>query len=182
MNNTCRTILKYAFITSLAFAMTAHAQPAGPPSPDMKAAHRDMKAAHEAMRAQQMEDMKIILRLRPDQEPALATFMAADGSGLMDMHAPDEMHGPPKALSTPERLAEMARRDAALSTSRDANRQALAKFYGVLSADQQKVFDAAMRLQGRSHAGHDGLGPKIERKIIMRVGPGGPKPPHGAPH
>lgn len=176
MNVQHSRILRSTLLAAFAFAVTAHAQPAGPPQMG------DMKAMHDAMKQQRMEDLKTVLRLRPDQEPALAAFLAAQGPGRMGApgHGPD--HGPPKALSTPERLAEMAKHQAEMSARLEAHRQALTRFYAALTAEQQKVFDAAMRLQSGPHGGPDGPGPKIERRIIMHGGPGGPMPPHGAPH
>lgn len=176
MNIQHRRILQSAILATLACAVTAQAQPSGPP------AMGGMKAMHEAMSAQRAEDLKIILRLRPEQEPALAAFMAAHRPNAMMMHGPGDMQTTPKALSTPERLSEMARRDAEMAAAREAQRQALARFYAILTGDQQKVFDAAMRLQGGAHGGTDGPGPRLERRVIIRGALDGPMPPHGAPH
>ena len=158
----------------LAFASFAHAQPAapdglhgrrGPPT-------AEMRARHEAMRQQRLEDLKTILRLRPDQEPALAAFMEAHRPPVHEFDGPPE----PKALTTPQRLDEMARREAEMAARHERMRQALAKFYAALSPEQQKVFDALLRL----HASHDG--PMGDHRMMMRRdGPDGPMPGHEPP-
>lgn len=126
-------------LSTVAYAQHAARSPGTPGAPPAA----DMRARHEAMMKQHAEDLKIVLRLRPDQEPALAALVAA--------HHPDEMRdmdemGPaePQAQTTPERLDRMA----AMAAEQEKMRQALAKFYAVLSPEQQKVFDALMRLQG----------------------------------
>jgi hypothetical protein len=170
---------------ALALATVAHAQPPGPPAggPHVVMMHggqpsAEMKAAHEAMMKQHLEDLKTVLRLRPDQEGALQAFVAAhhpEGGMPMMMHG--GMHGPDegKAMTTPERLAEMAKHESAMAAEHEKQRQALAKFYAALSPDQQKVFDALQRLHGGPMGGHDGPG---MRRIMIRGPGGGPMPGH----
>ncbi len=189
MNRRLSLILTSAVLApaALAVAMSAHAQPAG----DHPGGHggpppmAQMKAMHEAMMKQHMEDMKTILRLRPDQEPALAAFMASHHTGMKAMHGPGGMHGgpgmmkgPPEPRTTPERLEQMAKHEAAMSAERDKGRQALAKFYAALSPEQQKVFDAVQRLQHGGKGGPDG--PRMKR-IVIHGGPGVPMPKHDRP-
>ena len=152
----------------------AWAQPAGPPGGhDVRVIRHggppseEMKARHEAMKKQHLEDLKTVLRLRPDQEAALAAFTAA--------HEPQrfEMKLDGKAQTTPERLDQMAKREETMRAARDKHRQALAKFYAALSPDQQKVFDALHRLQGHGGGhgpmmGHGGLA-----TMGLHGGPGG---------
>lgn len=170
-------------------ATAAVAQPAPPPMPPMPhMSEVDMKAHHAAMQKQHMEDLKIVLRLRPDQEPALAAFMAAHEPKTFTRKLPE-----PSSLTTPQRLEEMSKVEAEMDAHRKAARDALTRFYAALSPDQQKVFDALHRLKGHDgpgghggrfvmhggpggHGGHGG-GPNI---MIMRGhGPGGPD--HDAP-
>ena len=151
-------------------ASAASAQPAPPPGPHGRHAPEDMQAMHAQMAKRHAEDLKIILRLRPDQESALAAFVAS--------HAPKRvrvtMGGPAEApLTTPERLDKMAKAEAAMAAARDSRRDALAKFYAALSPDQQKVFDALQRMHG------PGGGPGMKR-VEIRRGPGGPGA-HGGP-
>jgi hypothetical protein len=148
-----------------------------------------MKARHEAMQKQHLEDLKIVLRLRPDQEPALAAFVDAHKPQIREMKGPRE----PKTLTTPQRLDEMAKRDAEMSAQHQRMRDALAKFYAALSPEQQKVFDALQRLKGPhggpggpmmmhggpGRGGGHGGGPRM---VMMRHGgPDGPEPGHEPP-
>ena len=157
---------------ALALATLAHAQPAGPPHGPHGPPNAEMKARHEAMQKQRLEDLKIVLRLRPDQEPALAAFAAAHKPQVQEMKSPRE----PKALTTPQRLEEMSKHEAEMTAQHQRMREALAKFYAVLSPEQQKVFDALQRLKGQHRGpmmGHGG-GPRM---IMMRHGgPDGPAP------
>ena len=156
----------------LALSLSAQAQPGHPPGmhgegPPMA----EMKAMHEAMAAQRMTDMKTLLRLRADQESALAALMEAEGPKVMMLHGgPGGMMRPPKAMTTPERLDDMAKQDADRTAAQDKGRKALATFYAVLSPDQQKAFDALSRLR---QAGPGGPGGPDIRRIIMRGGPAG---------
>lgn len=157
--------MKRRIILALApalFATTAMAQPPGPP-PGPPA---EMKAHHEAMRKQHIEDLKIVLRLRPDQEPALAAFMAAHEPRKFTRKLPA-----PGSLTTPQRLEEMAKVEAEMDAHQKAHREALGKFYAALSPEQQKVFDALHRLKGHGPGGHG------ERRFMIHGGPGG----HGGP-
>jgi len=167
---------------ALAVATTALAQPVGAPpmhgGPHADLAGPDMKARHEAMRRQHMEDLKTVLRLRPDQESALAAFIAAHEPRIVKRDLPD----PAAAQTTPQRLEAMARHEAEMRARHEEMRQALAKFYAALSPEQQKVFDALQRLKGPPGHGGPMMGDP------MRSGPGphvvirhgleeGPEPP-----
>ncbi len=166
---------------ALALATVAVAQPATPPS----APHgphgpptAEMKAHHEAMRKQHAEDLKIVLRLRPDQEAALAAFLATHEPKTFERRLPA-----PGSMTTPQRLDEMAKVEAEMDAHHKAARDGLAKFYAALSSDQQKVFDALHRLKGHGgpggrrmmvhgRGGHMGGGPGAI--MMRRHGPGGP--------
>jgi hypothetical protein len=171
---------------ALAFAaVAAHAQPPAGPGPGhpMMAMHGrpspEMKAMHEAMMKQHIEDLKTVLRLRPDQEAALQAFVAAHHppEGMDKMH--DGPMQPPKALTTPERLDEMAKHEAEMRAEHETMRQALSKFYASLSPDQQKVFDALQRLQGPHGGGHMMMmgGPGMRRLMIHHGPMDVPMPP-----
>jgi hypothetical protein len=173
---------------ALAFATLAHAQPpGGPGGPVVRMIHggqdgAGFKAMHEAMMEQHMEDLKTVLRLRPDQDAALQALMAAHhppegGPGAIMRH--DGPPRPPKAMTTPERLAEMAEREQAMAAEHEKMRAALARFYAALTPEQQKVFDALQRLQGGHGHGPGGMmgGPRIRRIEIRRPGGPGEHPP-----
>jgi hypothetical protein len=106
-----------------------------------------MREAHEQQR---VADLRTVLRLRPDQEPALNAFLQA---GLQAGRRPkmDGRRGPPPqgaAMTTPQRLDEMAKREAERTAEGQRRAEALRTFYAALSPDQRQVFDALMRLQG----------------------------------
>ncbi|HXA38112.1 MAG TPA: Spy/CpxP family protein refolding chaperone [Phenylobacterium sp.] len=159
-----RPILRQAALTALAALGAASiAAPAAwaqddsrgqRPTPDqIHARMRQMREAHERQRA---ADLRTILRLRPDQEPALAAFLQSHerpgGPG-----EPGERRGPPgeaptaMAMTTPQRLDEMARRDAQREALHNRRAEALRTFYAALSPEQRQVFDALQRM----HGGHE---------------------------
>lgn len=179
-----RKLVLAAAVAGLATAAQAQA-PAHPPGAHA-APSAEIKARHEAMRKQHMEDLKTVLRLRPDQEAALAAFAAAHEPRTMERRMP-EGDG---AMTTPQRLDAMAKHEAEMRAEHERMRAALSKFYAALSPDQQKVFDALHRLQG-GHGGrmmmmrHGGPmghgGPGM--MMMRRHGPaGGPEDGHDGPH
>ena len=160
----------------------ATAQPAPPPGhgphggPHGGPPSAEMKARHEAMQKQHVEDLKTVLRLRPDQEAALTAFVASPEPRRFERKLPA-----PGSQTTPQRLDEMAKADAEMAARHKETRDALAKFYAALSPDQQKVFDALQRLKGGHGGGHrrmvrgphgKGGGPNVF--MMRRGGPGGP--------
>ncbi|WP_296597557.1 Spy/CpxP family protein refolding chaperone [Phenylobacterium sp.] len=156
-----------AVAPALALAAAAHAQPA---MPDQHAAHGppgammgEMKAHAEAMQKQHLDDLRTILRIRPDQESALAAFVDAHKPMMREFKAPPE--GQP--LTTPQRLEQMAKHDAEMTAQHERMRQALSKFYAALSPDQQKVFDALQRMHGPPP------GPMGPDMMMMHGGPSG---------
>lgn len=116
--------------------MIYHREP-GPPSPEME----KQMAEH---RAQEARDMRLVLRLRTDQEAAWQAFQTA--------LAPPPMSGPPAppppAATTPERLDAMGRRRTEMDARRAKADAAIRTFYAALSPEQQQVFDALERLRG----------------------------------
>jgi hypothetical protein len=180
-----RMILAPALAALLATA--AAAQPAahagagrmGPPT-------AEMTARHEAIKKQHVEDLKTVLRLRPDQEAALAAFVAAHEPRRFERKLPE-----PGAMTTPQRLDDMAKMEAEMAAHHREAREALTKFYAALSPEQQKVFDALQRLKGGpgGHGGRRmmlmGRGGGPDTIMMMgRHGPGGRHegPPGGPPH
>jgi Spy/CpxP family protein refolding chaperone len=153
-----------AAAASVAVSCGARAQiePHRPP-PEFQA----MREAHERQRAQ---DLRTILRLRPDQEPVLTAFLQSHRRS-----PPPERRGPPAAapprgpMTTPQRLDEMARREAEHAQARQRRADAIRAFYAALSPEQRPVFDALMRM----HEGPHGPGGRGGH------GFGGPDGPHG---
>jgi len=150
----------------------------GPPPADIQAMHQ----AHERQMAQ---DLRTVLRLRPDQEPALAAFMAAMAPPGMPMHAEEPKPGAMN-LTTPQRLDMMARHEAEMAAMAERHRRAISAFYAALTPEQQQVFDALQRMHGglghRGHGGmmmhHGGMGPRpMGHGIAPMDGPDVPPPP-----
>ncbi|MEW5684899.1 MAG: Spy/CpxP family protein refolding chaperone [Pseudomonadota bacterium] len=151
--------LRLALALAIAAAATgAVAQPAGPPPRPGEAPSAEMKARHEALKKQHLEDLRTVLRLRPDQEPALAAFAASHEPKRFEMKLPEP------GATTPQRLEAMGRHEAEMRAQHEQMRQALSKFYAALSPEQQTVFDALQRLKGPG-----GPGP-----LMMSHGPDGP--------
>ncbi|MDZ4369991.1 MAG: Spy/CpxP family protein refolding chaperone, partial [Phenylobacterium sp.] len=135
-------------------ATTAVAQPAPGAAPGARSApSAEMQARRDAARKQRTDDLRAILRLRPDQEPALAAYLAAQapqrrGPGMTARPEPGAA-----PLTTPQRLDRMAQRTAEMNRRHDARRKAVETFYAALAPDQQRAFDALQRLQGPKAGG-----------------------------
>jgi hypothetical protein len=152
------------------------------PTPDqMHARMQEMRQAHERQHA---ADLRTILRLRPDQEAALTAYLQShtrpDGAGK----TPGERRGPPggagAAMTTPQRLDEMARHDAEREAMQKRHAEALRIFYAALSPEQRQVFDALQRMHGGGHMGGHmgGRGGWGGHGMGGHMGgPGGPPPP-----
>lgn len=156
------SLMTIAAVVALAAPFAAFAQPA-PPGPALAA---EMRGQREAIEAQRHEDLRTILRLRPDQQAAFSAFVQAvkPPPGAEGMDAPKPR--PMEHLTTPQRLNEMAQREARFAGERQHRTEALQAFYAALSPEQRQVFDALMRFQGPPPA----LG-----------GPPGPDGPHRPP-
>ena len=125
-----------------ATAQMAPMDHAGSPAP------AEMQARHEARERQRAQDLRIILRLRPDQEAALTTLLAHAPRPPMERPEPSL-----EALTLPQRLDEMGQHESRMMAERQAHIEALKAFYAALSPEQRQVFDALMRLQGPHGAG-----------------------------
>ncbi|MGZ3402398.1 MAG: Spy/CpxP family protein refolding chaperone [Phenylobacterium sp.] len=145
----------------------------GPPG-DMRARMQALREAHERQYAQ---DLRTILRLRPDQDAALAAYLQ---SHRRPESPPDGRGGPPDApMTTPQRLDAMARREAEHAEMQRRHAEALRAFYAALNPDQRQVFDALQRMHGEGHE-HGGWGghPDFGGPMDGHGGrPGGPPPP-----
>jgi protein CpxP len=149
-----------AFATALALASAAQAQspPAGPGPWMRHAPSPEMQARREAHEQQRIADLRTVLRLRPDQEAALAAFLKSHG-GPPEGPMHDEPMAPPEAMTTPQHLDQMARWQARRAAEAQRRTDALKAFYAALSPEQQKVFDAVMRLrEAHGPGGHQAPG------------------------
>ena len=139
-----------------------------------------MQAMREARERQHAQDMRTILRLRPDQEPALTAFLQSRKPPA-GVSAKPERRGPPaEAMTTPQRLDEMARGEAERAARRLRRADGLQAFYTALSPDQRQVFDALQRMRGpgRENGREGGRGGSGG---WGRHGSGGPRGPMGGP-
>lgn len=154
---------------------------AGQAPPQMQA---QMKAMREARQHQRAQDLRTILRLRPDQEPALTAFLQShEPPGGGSMGRPQRRGPPDQAMTTPQRLDEMARREAEHDALRQRRTDALRAFYAALGPDQRQVFDALQRMDGpgREHGRGDGGGPGGWGRHGFRGPAGGPSPGSPSP-
>ena len=133
----------------------------GPGGPMMMRHHRlDPEA-----RAQHLRD---VLQLRADQDGALKAYLAALEPKDWSKDGPKKelVEGPPKILTTPERLDRETEHLARAKARIDATRA----FYAALSPSQKKAFDALGPMGG-------GHGPMMRRVEFhhLKGGPDGPR-------
>ena len=159
MKRSVKPLLLATLLAGVAFATVA--QPGTPAShaPCHAAADGERHGGRfERMKARMSERadaLKATLQLRPEQEAAWNSYLAA-------LQPPADLARPARAdlreLTTPQRLdrmAELRKAHDAAFTQRDAATRA---FYAQLDAAQQKAFDAqtARRMHGHDrHRHHD---------------------------
>ena len=161
----------------------------GPPADARAKMHAQMQAMREAHEKQHAQDLRTILRLRPDQEGALTAYLQSHkrpegprGDRQGPPGGPGRTPGaaPGAPMTTPQRLDAMARREAEHAAMQQKHAEALRAFYAALSPEQRQVFDALQRMHGGGHGGghmggHGGWG---GHGMGGRMGgPGGPPPP-----
>lgn len=122
------------------------------------------------MRAQHADDVALLIGLRPDQRPALDTFLAAvmPQHGDRDRGERRPMGDAPAPDAAPEgtiaRLDKMAAHVDRADTEAKQRIEATRTFYAGLTPDQQRRFDALERLHHgamrQRMMGHGGPGPR----------------------
>ena len=123
--------------------------------------------------ADQARELRTALKLRPDQEPGLQAFInavtpTAAEQARMRQAPPNESR-----MTTPQRLDAMMSHMDEMRTIMTARVQATKAFYGQLSPDQQRAFDAMGSQSGpEPMGGPGGFGPQSEP-------PGGPNSAFG---
>jgi hypothetical protein len=162
-------------------AVAALAQPAAAPGADGPDAGRRQawaqqwqahRQAHMEAEARRLHD---VLNLKPDQDAALHTLLAALAPAHKDGEpgkGPDGgwKHDDGEQLTTPQRLDRMAARFSEHQAAFQQKAAAIKQFYAVLSPEQQRAFDALPGLM-HPHMGHmHGMGPE-------RMGMGPPMEP-----
>jgi protein CpxP len=153
----------------------------GPPQagmgPGRHGGHGDWAAKRAEMRQQRMQDLKTVLRIRPEQEAAFQAFEASmtpehgPGDHGPDGRGPGGPDGARATETTPQALDKMAAWQAKREQRMAARAEGVKRFYAALSPEQQKVFDALRRLS-HEHGGHHGFGSGHDHG-----GPGGPGGP-----
>jgi hypothetical protein len=119
-------------------------------------------ARMEAMMAKRHDALRAKLKLTPEQEGAWTTFTAA-----MKPPARTDFKRPDRAeldkLTTPERIDKMRalrnERMTAMNAAMDQREEAIKTFYGVLNADQKKIFDGEHARMGARLGEHFGPRP-----------------------
>lgn len=145
-----RTSNPVAFMTAtaigLSLALGASAQAAPPAQPPSAASAPSMRGEMGARHEQHAARLRAILQLRPDQEPALSSFMDAMAQLMTRKGSQEGVQQ--DASTTPRRLdAQRARLQARLSAF-DAYAEATRRFYGQLTPAQQRAFDALYPMMG----------------------------------
>jgi hypothetical protein len=116
------------------------------------------------MAEEHAQRLRAVLQLRPDQEPALKTLIAAMLPDPAKMEQRRAERGEMRNLTTPQRLDRMQARMAERQQQFARRAEAIKRFYAQLSPAQQKAFDAmheghgGMHGPGRGHGG-PGFGP-----------------------
>lgn len=173
MHNRFLSLALAGLLSSAGFAALAQTPPAGTPdgaAKPMMGASGPMGGQHsmrgrmdpskmEAMMAKRHDALKAKLKLTPEQEGAWTTFTAAmKPPARTDFKRPDRAEM--DKLTTPERIDKMRalrnERMTAMNAAMEQREDAIKTFYGVLSADQKKVFDAEHARMGAMHGEHHG--------------------------
>ncbi|CAN7500573.1 Spy/CpxP family protein refolding chaperone [Phenylobacterium sp. LjRoot225] len=163
-----------AFALYLAMGAAAFAQPmagmpgmAGDGRGDM--AHGKMMTAHAPSPAERAGRLRDLLQLRPAQEPALQSFVAALDAAHKGVSGGGMDKSAPMPRTTPERLARMQQMMAQHQTAATAMMDAVRKFYDQLDAGQKRAFDALPMMM------HGGMGMRVHMGSMR--GPMGEPPP-----
>lgn len=148
MNRSASTLLLSGLIAVFSSGAIAQAPAAADGKPRMEHRHgqHDPAKMQEKI-AKRLADFKTKLAITSAQESAWTTFAAAMQPPATRPARPtrEEM----AAMTTPVRIDKMRTLRAQRQSMMDTRADAAKAFYGVLSADQKKTFDAAaMRMMG----------------------------------
>ncbi len=136
----------------------------------------EMRQKMEEHRAAMAQDLRTILKLRPDQEVAFTAFQASMTPPPRQERMKHD-RAAMETLTTPQKLDMMlAKMDERMARMRK-HVEATKAFYAALSPEQQHTFDALERLHRGGMAGHGWAGRGWGGHSGMH-GPGeGPSPP-----
>jgi len=111
----------------------------------------DPAKMHER-RAAHMAELKGKLKLNAAQDGAWTDYLAAmqppANQQRMDREGRQQMHQAMQAMTTPQRLDRMTAMKAERDAQMQQRQQATRNFYDMLTAEQQKVFDANTMMGG----------------------------------
>lgn len=146
----------------------AAGQPAGSPSDHMGRMDHHDPAKMQAMMARRQTEMKAKLKITPAQEGAWTTFTASMQPPAHGARPTPEQRTEFDKLTTPQRIDKMremrTQRMTEMNAAMDKRGEATKTFYAVLTAEQQKVFDAEhkkheQKSPGENHHGYGSAGP-----------------------
>jgi protein CpxP len=151
-----RHLIAAGLIAAAGFGVAVQAQtPAAGPGMHSHdpAKMEQFRARMQQRMAQRLGELKQKLAITPAQEGAWSAWTA--GLQPTPHQRPDRAEF--ERLTTPERIDRMRALRAQRNADMDKRMDATKSFYGVLSADQKKVFDSeSMRFLAGGHGGHHG--------------------------
>lgn len=156
-----RHLLAAAVIAAAGFGALAQAQSPTTPGPNGRpdaARIEQFRARMQQRMAERLGELKQKLAITPAQEGSWSAWTAA--LQPTPHQRPDRAQF--QSMTTPERIDQMRALRAQREAEMDRRMDATKAFYGSLSADQKKVFDAeSMRFLARGgehhwHHGHHG--------------------------
>lgn len=169
MKSLHRHLLVAGLVGGLGLAAVAQTTtPSAPPQPQQQQQQQQMRGDHGRMdgeraerwrarmqerRAQKLADLKTQLRIAPAQESAWNAWTGA-------MQPPAARQRPDRsellALTTPQRIDRMRELRAQRMAEMDKRGDATKAFYGALTQEQQRVFDAVGLRHGGGKGHHGG--------------------------
>lgn len=154
-----RSFAKRALVVGLIagsgiLAASSFAMPAGGSATSEGCGQHGQKAHGDWQenRAKHLSELKEKLQLTPQQTAAWDAFAGASGKGMHQGMDKQAMRGEFEKLTTPQRLDKMMAMSEARRAKMAERAQAVKTFYGQLTAEQKKVFDAEAK--AGFHRGH----------------------------
>lgn len=125
-----------------------------PQRPEAQRGEMRPRMSPEQRAERRAEHLRTVLQLRPEQEPALRTFLSASQRSPGDREKMRGQRQEMAQLTTPQRLDRMAERMRERQARFEQHAAATKRFYAQLSPSQQKAFDAIGPRGGKG--GHRG--------------------------
>ena len=161
MTAALKPLLLAGLMAGAAFSASAQTPPAGPMGGQGSEQRGMMRhgpmdpAKMQAMRAQNQASLKEKLKITAAQEGAWTAFTSTMQPSADMQKRRMDMRAEMQKLTTPERIDKMRALRAERDAQMDKRANATKTFYGALSPEQQKVFDAQPMRGGDGHGrGH----------------------------